>query len=579
MHGGLLEYVKVIDYNKTDKPIENTWQIRNSKKEALRMETQKKNDAVNAWKKEVIKNRGVNAEHTLRFCRDIEEYALDKKDISLLGFAYYHMGETYYVLNDVENLFKYITKAINYLDESAQWDLVAMAYNILAITSYSRGNAPIAMDYYLTGLSYCKKYQLSYEENILNQNLGTLYMHYGQYREAQHYFERSARYLHRNKIDKLEYTGCIVCIYNNLGKCYMHRGMYEKAQEYIDKLNHECREYMQEIDHIYVNCFKILYYHETGHQKMRDECIHSLHKNISTRMPVMDVFDDVYELCQLLLQLDQDDVLWDIINILDELTKRSKIINLQRKIIALKIKYYRAHRDNAGYLQAAGLYYELTELMEKENQYMIMNMLNVRGSLEQANEHRKQMEAANEILQEKSETDQMTGLPNRYKLNDYSEKIFEQCKQEKKPLAIEILDIDFFKQYNDNYGHQAGDVCITAIADRLKEMQDEHTFCARYGGDEFIIIYDDMENDVVLNKAAKLRQAIMDLQMEHLFSKAEPYVTISQGICCDVPLEENKNWDFLHAADMMLYQVKRKSRNNISIGQLNSDHVQTYVEQ
>ena len=113
------------------------------------------NDDVKAWIKGVFDIRGVNAELTLKCWQDIEQYAKKENDAKLLGFAYYYSGETYYGLNDGENLFKYITRAITYLVQSEQWELMAKAYNIMAITSSNRGNAPIAMNYYITGLNYC----------------------------------------------------------------------------------------------------------------------------------------------------------------------------------------------------------------------------------------------------------------------------------------------------------------------------------------------------------------------------------------------------------------------------------------
>ena len=255
------------------------------------------------------------------------------------------------------------------------------------------------------------------------------------------------------------------------------------------------------------------------------------------------------------------------------MTKRPRIVNLQRKIISLKIKYYRSIGENAGFLQAAGLHYELTEIMERENRYMMVSIMNIRNSLERANEQRRMVEEANERLVRKSETDQLTGLPNRYRLNEYSEKVFERCRKSGISLAMEILDIDYFKQYNDNYGHQAGDKCIAAIADELKRMQNEHIFCARYGGDEFIVIYEDMPKDKVRQAAEKLRQNIMDLQIEHRYSMALPVVTITQGICFDIPTADSKSWDYLHTADAMLYRVKKQCRNNICMGNLNSENI------
>lgn len=536
------------------------------------MDFQEYGENVRGWVNEVYRSRGIDAERTLKSCQEIEEYARSTNDAKLLGFAYYYSGETYYGLNDGENLFKYITKAITYLDQSQQWELVARAYNIMAITSSNRGNAPIAMDYYLTGLNYCKKYHTPEIEGIINLNLGTLYMNYGQHNDALQYFERSYQYFKDNKENE-EYKVCRICLYVSMGKCYMLRGMMEKAQEYSDLLDQECAEDMNSIDWLCVYCFKVSLYHMQGKISMRDEMIHEIHSKISEDFAIMDIFDDLHDLCSLLLELDFGDVFWDIIHVLESLTKRAKIINLERRIIALKIKYYRAHHDNAGYLQAAGLYYELTERMEKENQYMIMNMIQVRNSLELANEKRKTAEEANQRLVQKSETDQLTGLANRYRLNDYSEKAFVRCLKNRQPLAVEILDIDYFKQFNDNYGHQAGDKCIAAIAQQLKKMQNDSVFCARYGGDEFIIIYENMTREEVLDLSSALRSNIVALGMEHQYSLAHSVVTISQGICYDIPQSENKNWDFLHTADMMLYRVKKQSRNSICMGDLSGGEV------
>lgn len=532
---------------------------------------------VNEWIAGVQTNRGIDAERTLDYCRKIENYAREKENKALLGFAYYYSGETYYGLNDGENLFKNISKALTYLDETEQWELMARAYNIMAIASSNQGNIPVAMDYYLTGLSYCRKSGLTDIENMINLNLGTLYLNNGQYREAQEYFEKGYSYTKAHK-DAKDSVTLLTCIYLGLGRCYLMQDMPEKAGLYCDKLDVECVPYLENIDMLCVLCFKAWYYHHAKREAARDTCIEEIHKRMKGDFAIMDVFDDLYDVCMLLLELEQNDILWEIITTLEELTKYAKIINLQRKMIALKIKYYRATGEGAGFLQAAGLYYQLTEMVEQENQNMIRSMMDVRNSLEQANEQRRLVEEANLRLVHKSETDQLTGLANRYRLNTYSETVFERCKKERKPMAVEILDIDYFKQFNDNYGHQAGDNCISAIADALKEMENERIFCARYGGDEFIVIYEDMTQEEVAEAAEALRRRIMALKIEHRYSLVLPVVTITQGICYDIPMGENKNWDFLHTADMMLYRVKKQSRNNICIGALNSDKIWVQIQ-
>lgn len=531
-------------------------------------------EVVRAWIDQLLQNRGVNAELTLKYCADIEQYAEKMDDVKLLGYAYFFSAETYYVLNDVENFFRYITGAISYLDQSEQWAMVARAYNVMAITSLNRGNAPIAMDYYLTGLSYCKKYGLHQEANMIHLNLGSLYLSIRQYNEAQKYFEKALCYVKPDK-DLEEYYSLMSCISVNLAQCYLMRQAIDRVQEALDYIDKECWEHLQKTERLYVLCFKTKFYHEIGRMTRRDECLEEIHRHVDTDMAVMDIFDDFYELCNLLLKIDREEEFWYILNVIEELTKNAKIINLQRRIVSLKIKYYRRHGDNAGYLQAAGLYYELTEVMERENQYMISNMLSVRRSLENANQKRREVEKANAQLQEKSETDPLTHLANRFRLNDYLDQAFERALDSRKFFAIEILDIDYFKEYNDNYGHQAGDECILMIAQELQRMQNNRIFCARYGGDEFIVVYEGMTEAEVYAEAETLRERILARKVEHAYSKVLPVVTISQGICYDVPHEENRSWDFLHAADMMLYHVKKRKRNNISLGRLDETEVRT----
>lgn len=540
------------------------------------MEVQESNDVVKAWKQEVLDSRGRDAERTLKSCLEIERYAKEHKDAALLGFAYFYSGETYYVLNDAEHMFRYIAQAIRLLDQTKQWELIGRSYNLMAISSINKGNVSAAMDYYLTGLNYCRKYGVTKMESSIMQNLGNLYMENGVYHEAQSYFEQAYSYYKSNL--KGNYVD-LTAIYVNLARCYMLQGMLDKTRVYIEKLDSECESYYEDIDYLYVGCMKARYYHLIRSYARRDAQITEIQEKISKEVQIMEVFDDLYDFCNLMLEIDRDDVLWMVVGKLDEIVKNAGVVNLQRKVISLKIKGYRKNQDNASYLQAAGLYYELSEIMERENKDMIVNMLYVRSSLERANESRKQMEAVNVKLLEQSETDQLTGLANRYRLNDYSEKVLEYCFEHQLPLAMEILDIDFFKQYNDNYGHQQGDECITAIANQLKKMENGQTFCARYGGDEFIVIYAGMSAEEVRERAETLRQNIMNLKLEHLYSKALPIVTISQGISYGIPEEENRSWDFLHVADMLLYRVKARSRNDICLANLSGEEIEPPKQQ
>jgi diguanylate cyclase (GGDEF)-like protein len=207
----------------------------------------------------------------------------------------------------------------------------------------------------------------------------------------------------------------------------------------------------------------------------------------------------------------------------------------------------------------------LSEQLETENKTNAKRAIELRLDLERVKEKQTLIQEENKLLLEKSERDPLTKLPNRDKLNDYSELAFTRAYQNGTSLGIEIFDIDCFKQYNDTYGHQAGDKCLKRIAQLLLSLIDKGIFCARYGGDEFIIIYENMTDDEILKIARKLQQDVIELNLKLKNSTVHPTVTISQGIRNSVPGKGNKIWDYFYVADMSMYQVKRTSKNDIRL--------------
>ena len=521
----------------------------------------------------VREGRGTDASCMLDYCTQIEEYAERAGDARLLGFSHYYKGRTYYLSNETGKVFEEIGEALGYLEQSGQWELVAAAYNLMAIVSVGKGNLSFAIEYYLAGLKYCKKYELIEVESRIESNLGSLYMECGQYSDARDYLEQA--HLDYKRVPEEERSlASLTAIYNNLALCYMKSGSLEKAEEYIRKLETECEAHFEEMDYIYVNCMRARYCHLCGNISMRDQYIADIQNQLSGDVLILDLFDDLYDFCELMLEIDRGDVCRNIGEKLKALVEQTGIANMQRKMTALEMDYVKKTKDRERYLKTAGRFYELTEIVEQENRSMIVNMLYLRKSLERARERCRKLEEDAVELTEKSERDPLTGLANRYRLTNDSEKIVEQCFAEHKPLSFEILDIDYFKQYNDRYGHQAGDDCVRAIAALIRQMESDQIFCARYGGDEFVIIYSGMSAEEVCERAEKLRQDVMALQIEQRYTEGAFGVTISQGICHDIPSNGNKNWDFLHVADQALYRVKRRGRNRLCMTDIHGREIE-----
>ena len=151
---------------------------------------------------------------------------------------------------------------------------------------------------------------------------------------------------------------------------------------------------------------------------------------------------------------------------------------------------------------------------------------------------------------------------NKGCLNRYAEEAFEQAMRKQKTLGVLFVDIDYFKQMNDNYGHGKGDECIRAVADSIRECVPGE-FAARYGGDEFVGIIPGRDADYVRDSAIEITEHVRKKKIENKNSEVADILTVTVGAVCAVPKKHNKMWDFLAAADEALYAQKSEKKGGM----------------
>ncbi len=177
-----------------------------------------------------------------------------------------------------------------------------------------------------------------------------------------------------------------------------------------------------------------------------------------------------------------------------------------------------------------------------------------------------EMKIKNDMLEKLSMYDGLTNIRNRRFFDETFEKTFNEIKRDKKSLAVLMIDIDFFKPYNDNYGHGQGDETLRKVAKALeKTIKRASDFVARYGGEEFVILLKDINKDGVEAVANNLLNAVRELKITHEFSKIENYVTISIGASFYNSSSDITKLELLLKADETLYNVKNSGRNNFAI--------------
>jgi diguanylate cyclase (GGDEF)-like protein len=180
------------------------------------------------------------------------------------------------------------------------------------------------------------------------------------------------------------------------------------------------------------------------------------------------------------------------------------------------------------------------------------------------------------LLNELAERDGLTGLYNRRIFDDYIGRVWRQSRREDVALEIIFVDIDYFKIYNDLYGHQAGDDCLKKVASSIARCAKRpFDFLARYGGEEFVLVLYGPPDDYARALPEQIRADVLDLLISHAGSIAAKHVTVSVGVALARAGSTRSLNGAIQTADEALYQAKREGRNRVIFKDTNDSEVET----
>jgi diguanylate cyclase (GGDEF)-like protein len=189
-------------------------------------------------------------------------------------------------------------------------------------------------------------------------------------------------------------------------------------------------------------------------------------------------------------------------------------------------------------------------------------------TLQQANENledsNKRLKIAQEKLTRASMTDELTGVANRRHFKAAMAREWRLARRHNNPVSCLMIDIDYFKRYNDSYGHQRGDEILKRIAQEISfHMKRPADLAARYGGEEFVVLLPETSNDAAFMLAERMANGIAALHIPH---ESSPFgeITVCIGVATVIPGEGDKEESLVRYTDMALYEAKNTGRNRVN---------------
>ena len=180
------------------------------------------------------------------------------------------------------------------------------------------------------------------------------------------------------------------------------------------------------------------------------------------------------------------------------------------------------------------------------------------------------------LIAELAQLDALTGTKNRRVLDDHLARLWQQACNDRRNIAVLLFDVDYFKLYNDRYGHQAGDQALRRVAQTLQKFVHRPLdLIARYGGEEFAVVLYDVGKETARDTAEQMRRAVSDLGIEHSASRTGTRVTVSAGVAAITPTYERRPRGALQLADEALYKAKLNGRDRVEL--LDEDQYKSLV--
>ncbi|MEG2092773.1 MAG: diguanylate cyclase [Lachnospiraceae bacterium] len=501
----------------------------------------------------------------MRLSEDLIQFCTENDNKEGLSLGYYCTGIVAYLKNDYISALDIFKSVLPMLERTRDFRRYATALNLMGQIYSAIGDDNRFMDCYVEGIAYAQEHNLLDVESEFFNSIGSRYQVMGAHEIAITYFQKALEILELSQENEEEKNREKILVLLN----YALSSACEHKQERALYLINSARE-------LYTPVYK-------EHRLALSLTEARIDLMIGRRKEAQLQADHILSIIK------QRDITWDFEQYLGEsMNFFLNLGELKKADEALQVFEEAAASQENAYWKMCAIEYriklsqcqkkkeEKESLYEKffrcyeerraeEMQRKIENM-KLRVALSDAENEQSKIMSKNRLLESRSEIDSLTGIHNRYSLEKDSRECYQHIRG--KRISLGIIDIDYFKQLNDTYGHAKGDRCLVEVAQILLMAVGEAGKVYRYGGDEFIVVIEE-KNALELEKIAEnVKYMIEETGIENKNSAISDYVTLSQGYALCVATDHITRPLLFKKADKELYHIKTNGKNGYSVCEL-----------
>lgn len=520
-------------------------------------------DEFNTLMNRIIEVRYDDLQEEQRLCRELLQKS-EKSGYSFgRMFAHAYLGDYHIAMNQVDSAGEHLSKALRLSEEQDADDCDAIKLKIycwLALYNSHKGDEQSAIQYYLYADDLARNTGDLFYESLVRNNIAHIYQQHGGFVQALEFYQEAYRLQ-----SGLENPPIRPLVVSNLAEVSILLGKMDDAWAYL-------QEYLrveggsQDQKGLYRNNM-CLYSAKCGNkgecQKWAEKILADLETASSDQMLA---FGNYTSLFRAMMEIGHQEYAKRFLELMKENCSTGGIEQPQ----ALEKSRMEYCLRFAGQQEQAVAYERYQRKMDefkiKANETVTKSM-NAMVYLDELKRSQEALQNRQESLKRVSDLDELTGLYNRRYFDNRIRRYTKKAREVQ--LSVILLDVDYFKEYNDFYKHFKGDWVLSEVAACLREHVIEGIFPCRYGGDEFICICEGLERDAVHRYLTSVCDTLRQKALPHEKSHCSSHVTLSVGFAWGAGSNEAES--LLETADEALYESKRGGRNTITERQVNAN--------